>query len=413
MKNSIIIVILFFTGLSMRFHANAQSLDSLLFMAVESNLELKAIDLEYKSILEKRDQVGQLPNPQMSLGVPVLLPDVRLGPQVMMIGASQMFPWFGTLKSKEDVVVSMSKVKYEELAILKLELFYQIKSAYYQLYFLNQKTIVITENIRIYQSLENITLSKVEAGQASMADVLRIQSKLLELEQQFLMIDNQKISFESRITEITKRPISQTTKFDGLLIHPILVLNMESLREKIESNHPLINQVNYEIETSKKMLLENSFTNKPSIGIGVDYSIFVKGTDINPMNKGNDMFTPRLTLSLPLYRKSYRAKINEENFIQESLEVRKESLADKMIGILYRYRSEYENGRLELELYELQIEKIRLAYDLILTDFISSGLGFEELLLVQNQLQDLQLGIYQAELKKNDAQANIERIINF
>ena len=112
------------------FQTVAQSLDSLLQMAVENNTELKAVDLEYKSILEKRDQVSQLPNPQIGVGVPVLRPETRLGPQVMMVGASQMFPWFGTLKSREEVIVSMSKAKYEQLSLIKLELFYQIKSAY-------------------------------------------------------------------------------------------------------------------------------------------------------------------------------------------------------------------------------------------------------------------------------------------
>ncbi len=49
-----------------------------------------------------------------------------------------MFPWFGTLKSKEEVVIAIAKVKYEKLAALKLELFFQVKSAFHQLVFLNK-----------------------------------------------------------------------------------------------------------------------------------------------------------------------------------------------------------------------------------------------------------------------------------
>ena len=92
--------------------SNAQPLDSLLQLVVNNNTQLKAIELEYQAVLEKKNQVNQLPNPQLGVGVPVLRPETRLGPQMMMVSATQMFPWFGTLKSKEEVVISMSKAKY-------------------------------------------------------------------------------------------------------------------------------------------------------------------------------------------------------------------------------------------------------------------------------------------------------------
>ncbi len=395
------------------FQTVAQSLDSLLQMAVENNTELKAVDLEYKSILEKRDQVSQLPNPQIGVGVPVLRPETRLGPQVMMVGASQMFPWFGTLKSREEVIVSMSKAKYEQLSLIKLELFYQIKSAYYQLHFFNQKKKIIGEYIKIYETLESISLAKVEAGQSTLANVLRIQAKLQGLEQQLLIIENQKIGFESKINELTKRPIGQKIQIDETLVLPVLEYDIASFRDKIQSNHPMILQINYQIEASKNMLEENSKMNSPMIGIGVDYSLVAKRTDANPMNNGRDILIPKLMINIPLYRKAYKAKINEENYIQQSLEVKKENLTDKMIGMLFRFKAEYENGQLEIDVYEKQTATMSMAYDVILAEYISSGKGFEELLMVQNQLQDLQLGIYEAQLRKNNAQANIERITNY
>jgi outer membrane protein TolC len=413
MKNTKTLAIVCIAIYSIGYQVNAQSLDSLLHLVVENNTELRAIDLEYKSILEKRDQVSQLPSPQVGLGVPVLRPETRLGPQVMMIGASQMFPWFGTLKSKEDVIVSMSKAKFEQISILKLELFYQVKSAYYQLYFLDQKKSVILENQRIYQSLESIALAKLEAGQTSLSDALRLQSKLQGFAQQLLVIENQKISFESKINELTKRPIDQKIQLVDSVVWPILAYDLELFKNQIQLNHPIMAQIDYQIEASKNMLLESSNMNKPTIGIGLDYSIVGKRTDANPTNNGRDILIPKLMVNIPLYRKSYKAKINEENFLQESLAVKKENLTDKMLGMLVRYKAEYDIGQLEKTLYESQTTTMGAAYDVILSAYISSGKGFEELLLVQNQLQEFQLGIYQSELKMNEAQANIERLTNY
>ena len=392
---------------------NAQSLDSLLQLVVENNTQLKSIELEYESVMEKKNQVNQLPNPQLGVGVPALRPETRLGPQMMMVSASQIFPWFGTLKSKEEVVISMSKAKYEQIAIVKLDLFYQVKSAYYQLYFLDQKQSVLRSNIKVYESLEAISLANVESGQATLSDVLRVQTKLQSLRQQLLMIDNQKFVFESKINELTKQPTSIKIELVDSLVLPVLEYDLASFKNKIENNHPLIAQVNYQIEQSNNAITVNSNMNKPTLGLGLDYSMVGQRTDANPMNNGRDILVPKVMLSIPIYRKSYQAKIEEEKLIQQSLEVKKETITDKMISLLINYKADYDNGLLEINLYQNQTKTMQMAYDVLLSEYSSSGKGFEELLMVQNQLLEFDLGIYQAELKANIAQANIERITKF
>ena len=392
---------------------NAQSLDSLLQLVVENNTQLKSIELEYESVMEKKNQVNQLPNPQLGVGVPALRPETRLGPQMMMVSASQIFPWFGTLKSKEEVVISMSKAKYEQIAIVKLDLFYQVKSAYYQLYFLDQKQSVLRSNIKLYESLEAISLANVESGQATLSDVLRVQTKLQSLRQQLLMIDNQKFVFESKINELTKQPTSIKIELVDSLVLPVLEYDLASFKNKIENNHPLITQVNYQIEQSNNSIAVNTNMNKPTLGLGLDYSFVGQRTDANPMNNGRDILVPKVMLSIPIYRKSYQAKIEEEKLIQQSLEVKKETITDKMISLLINYKADYDNGLLEISLYQNQTSTMQMAYDVLLSEYSSSGKGFEELLMVQNQLLEFDLGIYQAELKANIAQANIERITKF
>ena len=384
---------------------NAQSLDSLLQLVVENNTQLKAIELEYQSILAKQSQVSQLPNPQFGVGIPVLRPETRLGPQMVMVSATQFFPWFGTLKSKEAVVVSMSKVKYEQLAIVKLDLFYEVQSAYFQLYFLNQKLAILAKNIQIFESLETVSLAKIE--------VLRIQTRLQGLRQQILMIENDKSIFESTINEITKQPIGSKIIVSDNLILPAMEFNIESFRSKLESNHPLITQINYQIEQSSKTLVVNSNMNKPAVGIGLDYSLVGQRTDANPQYNGRDILVPRVMVSIPIYRKAYKGKIEEERLIQESLGYKKENVLDKMLRLLVSYKANFDNGQLESELYQNQTNTIQMAYDVLLAEYSSSGKGFEELLMVQNQLLDFELGVSQAELKRNLAQSNIERITNF
>lgn len=391
----------------------AQTLDELLQMVVSNNTQLKSIELEYQAVLENKNQVNQLPNPQVGIGVPVLRPETRLGPQLMMVSASQMFPWFGTLKSKEDVVISMSKVKYEQLAIVKLDLFFQLKSAYFQLVFLNQQQSVLLKNIQLFESLESIALAKVESGSATLADVLRVQTKLQGLNQQLLMIDNQKLTFESKINELTKQPLD--TKIE-VSEDPEIAFEEQDLaksRTKIESNHPLITQLNYQIEQSNSLMEVNDNMYKPAFGLALDYNLVGKRTDANPVNNGRDILVPKVMVSIPLYRKANLAKNQEEKLIQESLEIKKETVTDNMMALLISYKSELDNAQLELNLLESQIKITQMAYDILIADYSSSGKSFEDLLMVQNQLLEFELGQRQSTLKLNIAASKIERITKF
>ena len=325
----------------------------------------------------------------------------------------ETFPYVDTTSVD---LVGMGKSYFignNENELVKLDLFYQVKSAYYQLYFLDQKQSVLRSNIKLYESLEAISLANVESGQATLSDVLRVQTKLQSLRQQLLMIDNQKFVFESKINELTKQPTSIKIELVDSLVLPVLEYDLASFKNKIENNHPLIAQVNYQIEQSNNAITVNSNMNKPTLGLGLDYSMVGQRTDANPMNNGRDILVPKVMLSIPIYRKSYQAKIEEEKLIQQSLEVKKETITDKMISLLINYKVDYDNGLIENSLYQNQSSTMQMAYDVLLSEYSSSGKGFEELLMVQNQLLEFDLGIYQAELKANIAQANIERITKF
>ena len=389
----------------------AQSLDSLLQLVVENNPELKALHLEYEAELNKVDQVSQLQNPEIGIGLPILRPETRLGAQVLMINASQMFPWFGTLKAKKDVVISMSKSRFERISILKLSLFNQIKIAYFRLNFLNEKQIVINDLLSNYVILNNVALAKVESGQSSTADVLRIQLKLQELKQELKLIENQKQIYYSKINELTNQNFNTKIQVtDDLSEIKAFGFNLESHKQHIKSNHPLMAKLAYDIESSKQKQVLNSQANKPKIGLGIDYSMVNGRTDANPQNNGQDIFIPKVKVSIPLYRKSYKAKNLEESNRQQAIEMQKVALENKMIGLLLTYKSNYDNAILRVELNNQQIKTTKMTYDILLSQYSSTGKGFDELLQIQNQLTNYNLELRKEKLNIRIAQANIEKI---
>lgn len=414
MKNNLNIYIIVICSFFVQNQLIAQPLDSLLQRVVEHNPELKSLQLEYEAELLKVDQVSQLPNPEIGIGVPVLRPETRLGPQVFMVSASQMFPWFGTFKSTKNVVISMSKAKYERIAAVKLNLFNKVKVAYYELNFLNEKAKILSEFLMIYRTLESVSLAKVESGQSTIADVLRIQLKLQEFEQELNVVENQKSVYYAEINELTHQTFDTEIRVtDELETSPLLNFNLENYQQKIREHHPLMLIIDSELEVSKNKQAVNSSMNKPTIGVGVDYSLINERTDANPQYNGRDIFIPKIKVSIPIYRKSYHSINEMESKYQESLEMQKLSIEDKMIGLLLKYKSAYDNAILKVELNLKQIETVEMAYNVLLSNYSSTGKGFDDLLQIQNQLLAYKLGLKMEKLNALKAIANINRLTDY
>ena len=137
-------------------HVNAQNeLDYYLRIAAENNPGLKAKFTEYNAALEKIPQVGSLPDPTFSFGYFITPIETRVGPQQAKFGINQMFPWFGTLNAQEDVAIQLAKVSYESFEEAKSKLFFDVKSAYFNLYFVKIGIDITRENIAILNTFQH------------------------------------------------------------------------------------------------------------------------------------------------------------------------------------------------------------------------------------------------------------------
>ena len=400
--------------LTSTFNVKAQTLDSLLKKAYDNNPTLKAIQLEYEAALQKGPQVSQLPDPTVGVGVPILRPETRLGGQVLSVSASQMFPWFGTLKAKEDVALTMAKSKYERIAAERLDIDYQIKTAYFNLYLLQEQQKIIQKNIRIFETIEKVALAKVESGKSIASDVLTVRLKIEELNQQIQILEERKQGFSASINEAINNPNNDSIQVDTTkLALAELTYDLEQLKQKIESNHPLIKQLDWNIEASNKALDLNTLDGKPTFGIGLDYSLVTGRTDAIPENNGRDILIPKVMVSIPIYRKKYTAKKQEEELKQQAFEFQKESLTNQMMSSIQGYKSEYESAKLMYELANKQIEISNRAYDILLADYSSKGKRFDELMKLQSDINRYEIEIIKSIVQSHLAKFKIDRLTDF
>lgn len=402
-------LIIFLSG---RLLLPAQTIDELLAEAADNNLELQALYQEYLSALEKAPQVSELPDPEVGMGLFVLPPETRVGPQWVRFGASQMFPWKGTLQAREDVVLTMAKAKYERIEATKLKLFFQVRQAWFQLYELDQSQAIVRRNIRIFQALERFSLAKVESGKGSSADVLRIQLKTQELEKELELLENRKEKPLATINQVLNRPLDEPLAVSDSLSLAIIPFNQDTLAGHIRSNHPTIRFFALQQEASREAIELNELNGKPSFGVGLDYIMVGKRENVELSDNGKDILMPRVMVKIPLYRKKYGAKQREEELKIAALENRKEDVRLKFLSAIDKAYTDREDAAIKIQLYEELKEITQATIDILTTDYSTAGRNFDELLRLQIDLVNYDLKILKAIVKSHIAKAAIERFIS-
>ena len=391
---------------------SAQPLDSLLKRMVANNPSLKAVELQYQIALKEAERLGY-PKLQLGLGGSVLPPETRLGSQVVMFSIRQLFPWFGTLEAEKNLRLTMSKIEYEKIVLLRLDLFYRLKVAYYRLYLLEQKQTIIQTNLKFYEILKNITLAKVQSGTANGSDVIRIQVDIQDLEYQIKILENDKQRYYATINNLVNQPLDQPIIPSKLDTIASFSLDLEDLKTKVKNHQPLIMQLNHRIAATEKTQILNQKQSRPGFGIGLDYSIVNPRTDAQPEANGRNIMIPKLMLSIPLDRKMYAVKQQQEELRRELLEHQKRNLTNNFFEQLETYKIAYQNALLKIEFLKQQKASLKVAYDILLAAYSSSGGHFDELLKLQTQLLNYNLQLWEAAFETYYQKANIERLTQF
>ncbi|NOQ91814.1 MAG: TolC family protein, partial [Flavobacteriaceae bacterium] len=320
MKNKIIILSFFFlVSLSGIAQETREDLDKYLKIAAENNLGLKAKFSDYMAAMEKVPQVGTLPDPQFAFGYFIQPVETRVGPQKATLGLKQAFPWFGLLGSKEDVATDLAKAKYELFENSKSNLFFEVKTAFYNYYFMEKAIKITKDNMEILRIFKNLSLVKIEAGNASIVDELRVELELNDLENQLALFIDTKNVFKVKFNNILNRDNSLKINSPKQLWQDELPFENLTLLDSIYNNNHEIKSIDHKL---------NAFVNQenvakkeglPKFNIGLNYIIVGKNNNSTISNNGDDaIMFPSVGVTIPIYRKKYKAMIKEAQYMQES-----------------------------------------------------------------------------------------------
>ncbi|NNF36094.1 MAG: CusA/CzcA family heavy metal efflux RND transporter, partial [Saprospiraceae bacterium] len=391
---------------------SSQTLEELSHEMINSNLELKILEKEYMTALEKSNQVSQLPDTEFGLGVFPLPVETRLGAQILRLSGTQMVPWKGVLNSQSKLAESQALPLQERVDARRLELEFELESAFLEIYELNQTRKILTRRIDVLNALNDLALDKVQSGEASAADVLMVDLEKAAIIKELEIIDKKIIKPQSRINKLLNRTPESVLEINTLLQFAEMSFDRDSIRKLIRNDHPMIHYYDLKQEVSRNSIQLNDLSSKPDLGFGLDYIMVDGRSDAIPDSNGRDIIQLRASMKIPLNRKKYESKDLEEKMKIEILDLRKTDMVNQFMALVESSISEYEMFKLQVELYRKQIEITQSAIEILTLNYSTKSEGFDELLRLELELINYDLKMLQAIVKSHLSVASIKRFLN-
>jgi len=381
MKKYILIILALFSCSAL---AKTQSLDAYFTIAAENNPGLQAKFKKFEAAMQKVTQVSSLTDPSISIGYFISPVETRVGPQIAKFSLTQVFPWFGTLKAQANAATLLAESNYQEFLDARNRLFYQVSAAYYPIVELQRFIAIEEENVRIVSSYKEITTVQFQNGKGALVDVLRVDIMLKDATTNLSILQKKRKPLETRFNKLLNQSADEQIIIQDSLFS--IDLPKDYRRDSLLTSNPILEELELKIEASKANEILALKQGLPKIGVGLDYILVGKRTDISLPENGKDVFMPMVTVILPIFRGKYKAAQKEAELMQESYSLQKEEASNRLSSSYDMIWFEMEKQKDLIQLFDNQIVQTEQSLSLLFTSFSNSGKDFEEVLRMQQQL---------------------------
>ena len=386
-------------------------LQDLLKLAAINNPGLKSSFYKWKSDLEKTGYVGALPDPKIVYGYFIENTETRVGPQNQKFSFRQQIPWFGTLGNKKDIAFEMSNVSFKKFQGEFLKLSYQVKSAYYDLYFLGKEIDITSENIELLIFWESVTRAKYKVALKQHPDVIKAQVELGKLEDRLLTLQDKVRPVKAKLFAVLN--VSDTIE----LPLPDVIDFVEELAgdknyiAEILKNNPNLEAIEHLIKKERHAVQLANKASLPNFTFGLDY--IETGDALNPsMDKsGKGPVVASIGINLPIWFGKNNAKKNEAKAKKRSAEYLLIDKANQLSAMAEKIIFQHDDALRKIQLYrDGLVPKAEQSLNASYISYQAGKADFLNVLDAQRQLLKFQLMLDRSKTNLAKRKAEIDML---
>jgi outer membrane protein TolC len=283
--------------------------------ALGANPSLREAEARQRSALEKIPQVTALPDPSLSFTQMVRSVETRVGPQLNTLMLGQAFPWFGKLDLRGQVATREATAALEVWEARRRDIIAQVKSAYYNLGYVDAAIAVSQEEQSILEHYERLAQDRYASGTGLQQGVIKVQAELTKILNRLFALRQQRTSLVARVNTLTDRAPNEPVAVVRLADPPLAAagaLDFTGLTSAGESNRHEIRAAEALVERSERAIALARKSYWPDLVIGAGMvNVGRSGPMAESPDAGKNAWTLSLGVSLPIWRDKLRAGVRQ------------------------------------------------------------------------------------------------------
>ena len=285
------------------------------------------------------------------------------------------------------------------------ELAAKIKTAYAQLYYLDQNERLTREILDLMARLEKVAQVRYASGLAAQQDVIRAQLEQTSMRNELIALEAERSQLQARLKALVGRPASETLATPERIrtLPASESMRFDVLEQRARASNPLLRTEESQIRAAEKNR-ELTYKNRyPDFAVGV-----------SPIQYGKSVreWELMVEVTIPLQQDTRRAQEREAQAMLEAARSRREVATNQVLADLYENVAGLEAARRTLALTtESLLPQSELTYRSALAGYESGKVDFATLLDAQRQIRQAKLNQVKAGVAAQTRLADIERIV--
>ncbi len=392
--------------------AEVLSLNRAVTDALAANPGLAAIEARAMALAEILDQAEALPDPRLSINIANLPLDsfsfTQEGMTQFQVGITQALPYPGKLALRSQAASQEAKAAESDLQEKRLQLVRDVKTVWWNLFYLDRALEVISRNQVLLKQFVNVAETRYTVGRGLQQDILLAQLELSKLSDSAIRVQNMRENEVVRLNVLmdhsAAEPIQLPSSVDETLLAPVSAAMLQqravAARPSLAAQAERMGAARSRVDLAKKDYA-------PDFKVGAVYGLR-NGNNPDGSSRA-DLGSVMFSMNLPLYTGSKQDRaVDQRNAEWMQQKYRLHDQRNQVASQVQQAMTDYQRTgeRAQLFLQEI-IPQARQTVEAMLAGYQVGKVDFLNLVRSQTTLYDYETQYWKALSAANQALARL------
>ena len=284
--------------------------------AIERHPSLLASRANYQAARRRVPQVTALPDPTLSVSQALRSVETRVGSQTGGVTVTQSLPWFGARDLRGRVALSEADAQFLLLQAEEREVIARVKRTFYDIAYLDAALRLLEEERSLLGHYETLARARYATGQGLQQAVIRLQAELTRISDRERQLTRQRRTLAVNLNTLCARSPETAVPQVPAIEAPAVRLDRAQLLDLGERHRQELRAATALIEAGEDAVELAGMNFRPRFTASLAL-MNVPGRDPGdvlgplPPDEGKNSLSLSLGVSLPVWKESYRAGVEE------------------------------------------------------------------------------------------------------